>query len=60
MVLLVRQDKGLGRHHLQVSAPRSDPGRRVHLQRKKGNYYPADLVGSLSDEVGSLSLDRIE
>ena len=32
VVLLVRQDERLGRHHLQVGAPRTDPRRRVHLR----------------------------
>ena len=40
VVLLVRQDEGLRRHHLQVRPPRLDPGSRVHLEVGKLVEYP--------------------
>ena len=44
VVLLVCQDEGLGRHHLQVRPPRLDPRCRVHLMGWQGNYYTECLL----------------
>ena len=51
VVLLVRQDEGLRRHHLQVRAPRLDPRRRVHLQWKEGKFVLSGLRSWLSDPI---------